>query len=66
MSKRLLERAGDTRIGSGSPGLTLRDFFAGQALAGLISNRGPAKVDGDFAADAEACYLWADAMLRER
>ena len=44
-------------------GLTLRDWFAGQALAGMMANpemRGGAKV---YSADA---YETADAMLAER
>ncbi len=42
------------------PGLTLRDYFAGQALAGVV-------VCGHKPADAPArAYEFADAMLAER
>lgn len=50
------------------PGMTLRDYFAGQALVGILS--GPASRDGasrrewfDIPADA---YAIADAMLKAR
>lgn len=42
-------------------GMTLRDYFAAQAMVVMIQNP-----DTDFQADAEAAYLMADAMLRER
>lgn len=50
------------------PGMSLRDWFAGQALIGLMSNsvhdHCPLFGDGDpFARDA---YIVADAMLAER
>lgn len=44
----------------GLGGMTLRDWFAGQALAGVCS-------DPDFAGNvATWCYKTADAMLAER
>lgn len=48
-------------------GMSLRDYFAGQALAGLLSS-GPSSFSrfegrGDI---ASATYLMADAMLAER
>lgn len=65
----------------GQPGMTLRDWFAGQALVGWIS--GPCQGDAlaDYDADdvhtlrawathnrkvAEACYDYADALLAAR
>jgi len=54
------------------PGMTLRDYFAGQALAGILSDAEPL---GDFTPEeiaaevkqgAEFCYLCADAMLAAR
>lgn len=48
-----------------APGMTLRDYFAGQALAGLAGM-------GAMSAEMEACdqawfaYEVADAMLKER
>lgn len=46
-----------------SEGMTLRDYFAGQALAqlGFIA-RNPV----DYKKTAECCYGFADAMLYER
>lgn len=44
------------------PGLSKRDWFAGQALNGVVENeftRGPEVV-------ARICYEYADAMLRAR
>ena len=55
--------------GQGHPlftGMTLRDYFAGQALAGVLANQESTSLDGtpeEFAADA---YSFADAMLAER
>ena len=43
-------------------GMTLRDWFAGQALAAIIANEVNASANGD-AADA---YMYADAMLKAR
>ena len=48
-------------------GIPLRDWFAGQALAGMISGL-DAKSEGSQAIKpiAEAAYDFADAMLRAR
>lgn len=43
-------------------GMTLRDWFAGQALAGLLANGGAAFWDRD----AQNAYAAADAMLAAR
>ena len=43
-------------------GMTLRDWFAGQALT-LVSAM---PINSDAVEIAEACYLVADAMLAER
>jgi hypothetical protein len=54
------------------PGMTLRDYFAGQALAGFLANsiRHATWNINDAHAYAEAtaaqAYLQADAMLAER
>jgi hypothetical protein len=57
-------------IAEGSRGMSLRDWFAGQALAGQLANSsaicdgvGEPSVSGLFAKDA---YALADAMLAER
>lgn len=44
-------------------GMTLRDYFAGQALIGLSGNPGNAK---DLDEVAWATYQMADAMIVER
>lgn len=46
------------------PGMSLRDWFAGQALIGLISrnNYGPVSDEGN----ADAAYRYANAMLKAR
>ena len=47
------------------PGMTLRDWFAGQALVGFMaSESGIQAYPADWA--AERAYLMADAMLTER
>ena len=49
-----------------SMGMTLRDYFAGQALAGLLGGRG-GPIQGKFLSDeASLCYQYADAMIAER
>jgi hypothetical protein len=47
----------------GYEGMTLRDWFAGQALAGLIAD--PSR-DGSADDRARYAYAYADAMLRAR
>lgn len=49
-------------------GMTLRDWFAGQALAAIAGEKTPGSVSAeDFAEGAaRASYLIADAMLAER
>lgn len=52
----------------GYGGMTLRDWFAGQALAGLLASPNWGPVDGRAAEEryAMSAYLQADAMLVER
>jgi len=45
-------------------GMTLLDYFAGQALNGVI--RHGTKVDITFGEYAEGAYSFAEAMLKER
>ena len=45
---------------------TLRDYFAGQALAGIMTN-----INQDFGENplqyiAKICYAYADALIKER
>lgn len=47
----------------GWDGMSLRDWFAGQALAGLVAND---SARGDNAQFAIVAYALADAMLAER
>jgi hypothetical protein len=48
---------------SGLPGMSLRDWFAGQALTGFAANT----VDDKYTAQlAKSAYAIADAMLAER
>jgi hypothetical protein len=51
----------------GANGMTLRDWFAGQALAGLLGNSYISERYGQPAAErAIDAYIFADAMLAER
>lgn len=45
-------------------GMTLRDYFAGQVLQGLVSNEGIDPAEAKVA--AAWCYQMADAMLNHR
>ena len=47
----------------GKEGMTLRDYFAGQALIGLVSSPKAHVKQGKFAKQA---YQYADAMIAER
>lgn len=49
-------------------GMTLRDWFAGQALSGMVATGITVDMDGSmpFENRAGVCYLMADAMLAER
>lgn len=55
-----------------NPGMTLRDWFAGQALAGIAANPEEAKGSRGLSLSqatkvtAQAAYLLADAMIAER
>lgn len=51
----------DDGFGSG-PGMSLRDYFAGQALAAMTNPM----IVGSPAKTAERVYVMADAMLAER
>ena len=55
-------KAGPSRIYY--PGMTLRDYFAAQVLAGIF-NEGKGVYESEKFI-AEACYEMADAMLAER
>jgi hypothetical protein len=61
----------EEHYGTGYRGMTLRDYFAGQALVGILGS-GDAKIDNiisdEFASAtlAQSCYIIADAMLAAR
>jgi hypothetical protein len=46
------------------PGMTLRDYFAGQALLGIIMNEGTQR--STHSRDSAEAYAIADAMLAAR
>ena len=49
-----------------SSGMSLRDYFAGQVLAGRCS-MAPLNIESNAIAwDARVAYIYADAMLAER
>lgn len=51
----------------GQRGMSLRDWFAGQALAGFLATAGDAQiVDASYRTVAKAMYRFADAMLAAR
>ena len=50
---------------SDQSGMSLRDWFAGQALAG-IADTAKLKMSDDYSACARFAYAFADAMLAER
>lgn len=54
-----------TEWNAGQPGMTLRDWFAGQALAGIMAGW-PANERISEARAAEISYHAADAMIAER
>lgn len=53
----------DEGQGWGAAGMTLRDWFAGQALAGMLADP---NVPGKPRQTSEAAYELADAMLAAR
>lgn len=56
------QQHGDAVLFYGKPGMSLRDWFAGMALQGLLANMNNALHDS-WARDA---YNMADAMLKAR
>jgi|APGre2960657404_1045060.scaffolds.fasta_scaffold224004_2 hypothetical protein len=51
-------------VSGGHDGMTLRDYFAGQAVMGLIACSNVKELDGQLL--AESSYNVADAMMAER
>lgn len=57
--------AGD--VYHGLPGMSLLDWFAGQALAGILASQTSSETETDsWGTDARCAYAAADAMLSER
>jgi hypothetical protein len=58
------------RPGHRLPSISLRDWFAGQALAGMLAYtnqcRGDYHTNANYDVAAEDAYQWADAMLAQR
>lgn len=63
ISTTLLE---DDNILKACSGMSLRDYFAAQVMAGEIALNGIAATDDHKDMDARAYYKMADAMLRAR
>lgn len=54
-------------INAGTPGMTLRDYFAAAALTGLLASSTPRKDSGRFVIEtSKSAYAMADAMLAQR
>lgn len=58
-------RTGAESHTSPQPGMSLRDWFAGQASVGLLASPST-KITASSQELAEACYEFADAMLAAR
>jgi hypothetical protein len=58
--------AGDEAFVSAFPGMSLRDWFAGQALAGQMASEGYAVGLRGPKTSAARAYEFADAMIAER
>lgn len=52
----------------GSNGMSLRDYFAGQALTGVLTNLASMTpyMRSNVEQFAKDCYIMADAMLKQR
>ena len=59
-----MSKINDGGFAESFPGMTLRDWFAGQALTGMLTN--PMYDDNHSANVAQQAYMQADAMLLER
>lgn len=53
-------------VDCGAEGMTLRDWFAGQVLAGMMADEGLAIGEKQFSIDAARAYAMADAMIMAR
>lgn len=64
MSKKKPDDGGQAFVGNGMGGMSLRDWFAGQALAGAVAYGGLS--NGTPEDRAERAYQHADAMIAVR
>ena len=59
--------ANDPAFKLGCEGMTLRDWFAGQALAGLLASiKDAEEILNNYAHAANEAWSYADAMIAER
>lgn len=47
-------------------GMSLRDYFAGQTLVGIMTTQKDYEAEINYATASECCYMIADAMLKAR
>lgn len=47
-------------------GMSLRDYFAGKAMIGIISSEGISGSAGGYLSHAQSAYRYADAMIEAR
>lgn len=68
MEDRIIDKPAFPVEGVKGSGMSLRDYFAGQVLQGILAAGGTIDIAGDypFEARAKTCYMIADAMLKER
>ena len=56
----------ETQYSESIPGMTLRDYFAGQAMAGEITTWTDTELKDYARKVARRCYAISDAMIEER
>ncbi len=63
-----VDSKGPVKVITGQPhgGITVRDYFAGQAMQGAMHEYLTGSAWEGYADFTESCYRVADAMLRER
>lgn len=60
------QTTGEISIYDHSEGMTLRDYFAGQAVIGLLTQGGDIQIGRKIYRMEIASYMIADAMIKER
>ena len=56
----------DPKTGSMTHGMTLRDYFAAQAVQGVLTESNLGFTQEDYGHLAKICYSLADAMMKAR